>query len=52
MGIWFVILIATEVVVFLLYIHYLKKYPILWIPFDYQYRVFRRAYRAYRPVRE
>lgn len=52
MGIWFAILVVAEVAIFLLYIHFLKRYPILWMPFDYQYRVFKRAYRAYRPVRE
>lgn len=52
MGIWFIILIAVEIILFLLYIHYLKKYPILNMPFDTQYRIFKRAYRAYAPVRE
>ena len=52
MGSWFIILIVAEIVLFLLYIHYLKRYPVLQMPFDYQYRVFKRAYRAYRPVKE
>lgn len=51
MGIWFVILLIAEIVIFLLYIYLWKRYPVLGMPFDYQYRVFRRAYRAYKPVR-
>ena len=51
MEIWHVILIA-EVVIAITYIKLLKKYPIIFMPFDYQYRVIKRAYRAYAPVRE
>lgn len=51
MGIWFVILLIAEIVIFLLYIYLWKRYPVLGMPFDFQYRVFRRAYRAYKPVR-
>lgn len=52
MKIWFIILIVAETGLFLLYIYYLKKYPILYMPFDSRYRVFKRAYRAYKPVRD
>ena len=53
MGVWLVaILIVAEIALIWLYIHFMKRYPALYMPFDYQYRVFRRAYRAYRPVRE
>ncbi len=53
MGVWLVaILIVAEIVLIWLYIHFMKRYPVLYVPFDYQYRVFRRAYRAYRPVKE
>lgn len=52
MGIWFIIFIVAEIALFLLYIYYLKRYPVLYMPFDHQYRVFKRAYRAYLPVKE
>ena len=52
MKIWFIILIVSEIALFLLYIHFQKKYPVLNMPFDRQYRVFKRAYRAFRPVKE
>ncbi len=52
MGIWLIVFIVAEIVLFLLYIYFLKKHPVLYMPFDYQYRVFKRAYRAYKPVRE
>ncbi len=52
MGLWFVVLVAVEVVLFGLYVRYHKRYPVLNMPFDYRYRVFKRAYRAYAPVRE
>ncbi len=54
MGIWFIvfIVVVADIVLFLLYIYFLKKYPVLYMPFDHQYRVFKRVYRAYKPVRE
>lgn len=52
MEVWFIVLIIAEIALFLLYIYFLRKYPILFMPFDYQYRVFKRVYRAYKPVRE
>lgn len=52
MEIWFIILIVAEIELFLLYIYYLKKYPILYMPFDSRYRVFKRTYRAYKPVQD
>lgn len=52
MGIWLIVFILAEIVLFLLYIYFLKKHPVLYMPFDYQYRVLKRAYRAYKSVRE
>ncbi|MFR9543910.1 MAG: hypothetical protein SNH27_17935 [Rikenellaceae bacterium] len=52
MNIWFAILLVVEVLLFLFFVRYHKRFPILNMPFDYRYRVFKRAYRAYKPVRE
>lgn len=54
MEIWIIvfIVVVADIALCLLYIYILKKYPVLYMPFDYQYRVLKRAYRAYKPVRE
>lgn len=45
-------IIVADVLLIILYIYYKKRFLILSMPFDYGYRVFKRAYRAYTPVRE
>ena len=49
---WLIVPLILEIGLILLYISCMKRYPILCMPFDYQYRVFKRAYRAYAPVRD
>ena len=43
---WYVYIIIA-ILIFGLYVLFNNKYPILKAPFDYQFRVFHRAYRAY-----
>lgn len=52
MGIWHILFIVVGIALTLLYVYLWKWYPVLSMPFDNEYRSFRRAYRAYRPVRK